>query len=85
MGIVLWIVCGLIAGSAAKLVMPGPNAGGLAVAIPLGIGGAVLGGLVGSLFTGAATGMDFRSLLMAIIASLAVLISYRSYAMRAMA
>ena len=81
MGILLWIVFGLIAGSFARLVMPGPIAGGLGV----GVGGAVLGGLVGTLVGGSLMGFDFRSFLMAIIGSLAVLFSYRSYAMRAMA
>ena len=85
MGILLWIVFGLIAGLGAKLVMPGPNAGGLAAAIPLGIGGAVLGGLVGTLLGGTMMGIDFRSLVMAIIGSIAVLFSYRYYALRAMA
>ena len=86
MGILLWIAFGLAAGSVARLVMPGPSAGGIAVAIPLGIGGAVVGGLLGAVFGGAAVmGFDFRSLLLAIIGSLAVLLSYRSFAMRAMA
>ena len=55
------------------------------MALPLGIGGAVLGGLAGSLLAGTTMGVDFRSVLIAIIGSLAVLFSYRSYAMRAMA
>ena len=38
MGILLWIVFGLIAGSFARLVMPGPIAGGLPVALGLGVG-----------------------------------------------
>jgi len=85
MGVPLWIVFGLVAGSLAKLVMPGPSAGGIAAAIPLSIGGALLGGWVGSLLAGTMAGADYRSLLMAMIGSLAVLFSYRSYAMRAMA
>jgi uncharacterized membrane protein YeaQ/YmgE (transglycosylase-associated protein family) len=85
MGIIIWIVFGLVAGSVARLVMPGPSAGGMLVAIPLGIGGAVLGGLIGSVLSGPVAGVDVRSVLMAIIGSLAVLFSYRAYAMRAMA
>ena len=85
MGILLWIVFGLIAGSFARLVMPGPIAGGLVVALGVGVGGAVLGGLVGTLVGGSLMAFDLRSFLMAIIGSLAVLFSYRSYAMRAMA
>jgi uncharacterized membrane protein YeaQ/YmgE (transglycosylase-associated protein family) len=85
MGILLWIVFGLIAGSFARLVMPGPIAGGLPVALGLGVGGALLGGLIGTLVSGTLAGFDVRSFLMAIIGSLTVLFSYRSYAMRAMA
>jgi uncharacterized membrane protein YeaQ/YmgE (transglycosylase-associated protein family) len=86
MGILIWIMVGLVAGSVAKLVMPGPSAGGIAIAIPLGIGGALVGGLLGSMFSGGTvTGFDFRCLLMAISGALFVLLSYRSYAMRAMA
>jgi len=85
MGILIWIVLGLAAGSVARLVMPGPSAGGLAVAIPLGIAGAILGGLVGTLVGGTAMGIDFLSLVIAVIGALSVLFSYRSYAMRAMA
>ena len=85
MGILLWIVFGILAGSVARLVMPGPSAGGMAVAVSLGIAGAVAGGIVGTLLGGTPMDFDFRSLLLAIIGSLGVLFSYRSYAMRAMA
>ena len=77
MGIIIWIVFGVAAGSVARLVMPGPSAGGVAVAIGLGIGGAVLGGLVGALLSGTVTGFDFRSLLIAIGGALLLLIGYR--------
>ena len=86
MGVLSWIVFGLIAGSVAKLLMPGPNAGGMVVAIAVGVGGALIGGLLGS-FSGdpTSTAFDVRSLLMAIIGTLALLFSYRCFAMRAMA
>jgi uncharacterized membrane protein YeaQ/YmgE (transglycosylase-associated protein family) len=54
------------------------------MAIPLGIAGAVLGGLIGAWLTGSANGFDYLSTLMAIIGSLIVSFSYRAYAMRAM-
>jgi uncharacterized membrane protein YeaQ/YmgE (transglycosylase-associated protein family) len=85
MGILLWIVFGILAGSVARLVMPGPSAGGVGVAVSLGVAGAVAGGFVGTLLGGSLAEFDFRSLLLAIIGSLGVLFSYRSYAMRAMA
>ena len=85
MGILVWAIFGLVAGSLARLVMPDPKAGGLAVALGLGVGGAMLGGLVGTLVGGPLMEFDIRSLLMAVIGSLAVLFSYRSYAMRGIA
>jgi uncharacterized membrane protein YeaQ/YmgE (transglycosylase-associated protein family) len=86
MGILLWIVFGIVAGSVAKLLMPGPDRLGMSGTIFVGIAGAVVGGLLGSMIGGSvATGFDLRSLLMAIIGSMAVLISYRAYSMRAMA
>jgi uncharacterized membrane protein YeaQ/YmgE (transglycosylase-associated protein family) len=85
MGIFLGVVFGLAAGSVARMIMPGPPAGGMAVASALGISGALLGGLAGLLLPGTTSGIDFRSFLTAMIGSLAVLICYRAYAMRAMA
>ncbi|MCJ8504382.1 GlsB/YeaQ/YmgE family stress response membrane protein [Kocuria flava] len=49
MGILGWIVLGLIAGALAKLIMPGDQGGGIIVTIVLGIVGALLGGFLGSL------------------------------------
>jgi len=47
MGIIGWIVAGLVIGALAKLVMPGKDPGGLLLTIVLGIAGAMLGGGVG--------------------------------------
>ena len=46
-GVLGWIICGLIVGALAKLVMPGRDPGGWIVTILLGIAGALLGGWVG--------------------------------------
>ena len=86
MGILLWIVFGLIAGALAKLVMPGRDPGGWIVTILLGIGGAVIGGIVSTtLGFGAISGFDLRSLLIAIGGSLVLLIGYRLVTARAAA
>ncbi len=42
MGILGWIVFGLIVGALAKLVMPGKDPGGIIVTMLIGIAGAVL-------------------------------------------
>jgi uncharacterized membrane protein YeaQ/YmgE (transglycosylase-associated protein family) len=47
MGILGWIVFGLIVGAVAKLFMPGKDPGGFIVTALLGIVGAVLGGFIG--------------------------------------
>ncbi len=47
MGILAWIVFGLVVGIIAKLVTPGRDPGGFIVTMLLGIAGALLGGFVG--------------------------------------
>jgi len=47
MGILAWILFGLVVGIIAKLLMPGRDPGGFIVTILLGIVGAVLGGFIG--------------------------------------
>jgi uncharacterized membrane protein YeaQ/YmgE (transglycosylase-associated protein family) len=47
MGILAWILFGLVVGVIAKLLMPGRDPGGFIVTILLGIAGALLGGFVG--------------------------------------
>jgi len=48
MGILGWIILGLIAGAIAKLILPGRQGGGLIVTLLLGVVGALLGGWLGS-------------------------------------
>jgi len=47
MNIFSWIIFGLIAGAAAKLLMPGKDPGGWIITTLLGIVGAVVGGFLG--------------------------------------
>ena len=78
MGILLWIVFGLIVGVAAKWIMPGRDPGGIIVTIALGIVGAVMGGMIGSAvgFSGVSS-FSISSLLVAIGGAVLSLISYR--------
>ncbi|MEU5697208.1 GlsB/YeaQ/YmgE family stress response membrane protein [Actinosynnema sp. NPDC020468] len=75
MGILGWIVLGLIAGAIAKAIMPGRDPGGIIVTMLLGIVGAVIGGFIGSaLFgTGVQGFFDLSTWLLAILGSLIVL------------
>jgi uncharacterized membrane protein YeaQ/YmgE (transglycosylase-associated protein family) len=47
MGILAWILFGLVIGVIAKLLMPGRDPGGFIVTILLGIAGALVGGFIG--------------------------------------
>jgi len=86
MGILSWIVLGIVAGSVATWVMPGPDRLRIGGTIGLGVSGAVVGGFLGTaLGFGSVADFDFGSLLTAIIGSLVVLFCYRTYSMRAMA
>jgi uncharacterized membrane protein YeaQ/YmgE (transglycosylase-associated protein family) len=49
MGVIGWIVLGLLAGVVAKAIFPGGERLGLILTTLLGVGGALLGGLVASL------------------------------------
>ncbi|GAB4243103.1 MAG: GlsB/YeaQ/YmgE family stress response membrane protein [Stanieria sp.] len=52
MGIIAWIVLGLIAGAIAKLIYPGHQGGGIFATIGLGILGALVGGYLGQVLLG---------------------------------
>ena len=78
MGILSWIVMGLIVGILAKLIMPGKDPGGMIITILMGIAGAFLGGYIGSfLGIGTFTGFNLVSILLAIGGALLLLILYR--------
>jgi uncharacterized membrane protein YeaQ/YmgE (transglycosylase-associated protein family) len=78
MGILGWIVLGLVAGAIAKLILPGRQGGGWIITLILGIVGALLGGFLGSVLFNAPL-QDFFSLqtwLLAIGGSIVVLLIY---------
>lgn len=79
MGILSWIILGLIAGALAKLIMPGDQKGGCILTSILGMAGGVVGGWLGSTFFGwgSMNAFDFRSLGIAIIGSLILLLGFR--------
>jgi uncharacterized membrane protein YeaQ/YmgE (transglycosylase-associated protein family) len=76
MGILGWIVFGLIVGAIAKLVMPGRDPGGIIVTMVLGVVGGLLGG-----FAGRALGMygpnESAGFIMALVGAIFVLFVYR--------
>jgi uncharacterized membrane protein YeaQ/YmgE (transglycosylase-associated protein family) len=81
MGILSWILFGLVIGIIAKLLMPGRDPGGFIVTILLGIAGALLGGFVGRTmgFYGQNEGAGW---LMSILGAIILLALYRMLARR---
>lgn len=78
MGILTWIIFGLLAGIVAKLIMPGKDPGGFIMTIILGIAGALVGGFIGNaLGFGGIEGFDFRSFLIAVAGAFLLLFIYR--------
>lgn len=79
MGVLSWILFGLVAGGIAKWIMPGKDPGGCLVTVLLGIGGALIGGFLGTeLFDwGRVTGFDLRSFMIAIAGAILLLTAYR--------
>ncbi|MFZ1415088.1 MAG: GlsB/YeaQ/YmgE family stress response membrane protein [Defluviicoccus sp.] len=78
MGILSWIVFGLVAGLLAKFIVPGRDPGGLIVTILLGIAGAVVGGFIGTqLGFGAVDGFNVGSFFTAVIGAIILLVLYR--------
>jgi uncharacterized membrane protein YeaQ/YmgE (transglycosylase-associated protein family) len=78
MGLLSWVVFGLIAGALAKFVLPGDDPGGCVLTTILGVIGALLGGYLATLLGfGGISGFDFRSLLIAILGSIVLLLGYR--------
>jgi uncharacterized membrane protein YeaQ/YmgE (transglycosylase-associated protein family) len=79
MGIISWIVFGLIAGLIAKFLMPGRDPGGFIITILLGIAGAVVGGFIANALGigDGTTTFSWHSLLIAVIGALVLLIGYR--------
>lgn len=59
MGVIAYLVLGLIAGAIAKAILPGRQGGGLVATLILGVVGALIGGWLGGLIFGEGVGSFF--------------------------
>lgn len=74
MGIIFWIVFGLIAGAVANFIDPRPSKGGIVGSIVLGIVGAMVGGYLGEMFFSVGvTGFNIMSFAVAVGGALLLL------------
>ena len=78
MGIIGWLILGLLAGAIAKLILPGRQGGGWIITLVLGVVGALLGGFIGSAIFGVGVDsfFDLSTWLLAIGGALIVLVIY---------
>ncbi|MEV5005735.1 GlsB/YeaQ/YmgE family stress response membrane protein [Streptomyces sp. NPDC093064] len=82
MGIISWIILGLLAGAIAKLLLPGRDPGGFIVTTLIGVAGAFLGGWISARWLGHPISrqlFDGATWAAAIGGSLVLLIAYRIF------
>lgn len=85
MGIIAFLILGLLTGAIAKAIMPGEDPGGILVTMAIGVVGALLGGFLAAAIFDADPIDEFFDLstwLTAIIGSLVLLAVYRLVAGR---
>ena len=76
MGILAWIVVGLLAGAVARLIVPGSQRIGCLATIAIGILGALVGGLIGEVVFDDEVefGFDLVPFLLAVVGSVGLLL-----------
>lgn len=87
MGILAWIVLGLIAGAIAKAIYPGRQGGGFLGTMLLGVIGAFVGGTLYTLLTTgtfalSSAGLSLGGIVVAVIGALVALFIYYAFAGR---
>ena len=79
MGILGWLLVGIIAGVLARAIMPGDDPGGIIITVLLGIAGALVGGFL-SVALGVGNGIDdfdIGTIVLAVVGAILLLLGYR--------
>ena len=86
MGLLTWILVGLVAGLIAELLLGGGvglGLQGIVITTLLGIAGALVGGFISvKLGEGTVTGFNVRSLVIAVLGAILVIVVYRAVSSR---
>ncbi len=83
MGIIAFIILGLLAGLIAKALLPGKDPGGIIVTMLIGVAGALIGGFVaGAIFDADPLDefFDISTWIVAIVGAIVLLLIYRAVA-----
>jgi uncharacterized membrane protein YeaQ/YmgE (transglycosylase-associated protein family) len=84
MGILSWLLFGLLAGAVARLVVPGRQAIGCLATLAIGLVGALIGGLIGEVLFGHKIhyGWDLGPFLLAVAGAVVLLLVFDALAGR---
>jgi uncharacterized membrane protein YeaQ/YmgE (transglycosylase-associated protein family) len=78
MGIIAWLIVGLVAGAIARALLPGPDPMGVVGTLLLGLIGSVIGGLIGNLLVSGDQDLTPAGLIGSILGAVIALLVYRA-------
>ena len=80
MGIIAWIILGLLAGLIARAILPGKDSEGLFATLLIGVAGAIVGGLIAEAlgFGGLGTFFEMRTWIIAVLGAVLLLAGLRA-------
>lgn len=85
MGIIVWLIIGLLAGLIARAVVPGADSMGVGATLVLGLIGSLVGGFLGNLFVEGQLELEAAGIIGSIIGAVIALLIYRSMGARSRA
>lgn len=78
MGLVVWLLIGLLAGAVARFLVPGPDPMGLLGTLILGLVGSLVGGFLGNLFFDGELDVTAAGFVGSVVGAVVALLVYRS-------
>lgn len=85
MGIVVWLIIGLLAGLIGRALVPGRDTMGLAATLVLGLVGSLVGGFLGNLLFGGEFNLEAAGIVGSVVGAVIALLAYRTMGSRATA
>ncbi len=78
MGIIVWLIIGLIAGFLARAIVPGADSMGVGATLILGLIGSLVGGFLGNLFVEGQWDLEAAGIIGSVIGAIVALLIYRA-------